>query len=161
MKILVAYYSRTGHNQVLANKIAETLNADLEEVIDLKSRKGIVGWIIGGRDSMTKQLTKIKKTTKNPAEYDLAVIVSPLWVGVAAPAMREYIVENKDKFKNIAVASISADGRSQAVITDVEELSGLKISSSFHISDAEFRKDYKQKFDDFIKSIKTNQKEIL
>jgi len=161
MKILVAYYSRTGHNQVLANKIAETLNADLEEVIDLKSRKGIVGWIMGGRDSMTKQLTKIKKTTKNPADYDLTILISPLWVGTAAPAMREYVTENKDKFQSIAVASVSGDGRPQAVVSDIEELSGLKLVSAFHISDAEFKNDYKQKFEDFIQSIKTNQKEIL
>lgn len=153
MKILVAYYSRSGHNQRLAGEIAKALNADIEEIIDLKSREGIVGWIMGGRDSMTRQLTKIKKTTKNPAEYDLTILVSPLWVGTAAPALREYVVENKEKFRKIAVASVSADGRPQAVITDVEELSGQKIVSAFHISDAEFKSGYKEKFDDFISNI--------
>lgn len=154
MKILVAYYSRTGHNQKLANELAEDLGADIEEIIDLKSRKGIIGWIIGGKDSSTKQLTKIKTIEKDPADYDLVIVASPFWVGTAAPAIRQYMVQNRDKFKQIALASINAGGREQSSLTDAEQLLGQKISPSLFISDKEFRNDYSDKLNTFLASIK-------
>ncbi len=154
MKILVAFYSRTGHNRKLSSELAVALHADIEEIVDLKSRKGIVGWIIGGRDSMTKQLTDIRKPTKKPSDYGLTILVSPLWVGTAAPAMRKYIIENKGKFKKVSIAAVSGSGDSQSISSDVEDLSGIKITSMLHISDAEFKKDYKYKFDNFTNKLK-------
>ena len=40
MKILVAYYSRTGTTRKVAETIAGILKCDIEEVLDKKSRFG-------------------------------------------------------------------------------------------------------------------------
>ena len=47
MKTLVAYYSRTGNTEFVAEKIAEYLGAEVCEVIDKKSRKGRFGFLKG------------------------------------------------------------------------------------------------------------------
>lgn len=153
MKILIAYYSRSGHNRKLSEELAKALSADVEEIIDLKSRDGIVGWIIGGKDASTKQLTNIKPVTKNPADYDLVILSSPLWVGTAAPAIRQFIVQNKEAFKKIAFASVCGSNKPQGSIDDIEKLSGLKLFSTLYISDAEFKGNYQDKIDAFINSI--------
>ena len=42
MKILIAYYSKTGNTERVAKDLASQLGADLEKVIDRKNRKGIL-----------------------------------------------------------------------------------------------------------------------
>ena len=57
MKNLVVYYSRTGRTKKIAKEIQERLNADIEEIHDVKNREGILGWLSAGRDAGTKKTT--------------------------------------------------------------------------------------------------------
>ncbi|HBP51341.1 TPA: flavodoxin, partial [Candidatus Shapirobacteria bacterium] len=52
MKTLVVFYSRTGNTRRMGELIAQKLHADIDEIIDQKSRSGIIGWILSGRDAM-------------------------------------------------------------------------------------------------------------
>jgi hypothetical protein len=51
MKSLVVYYSRNGNSKFIAQKIAEKLGADTEEIIDKKNRRGWIGFLTAGRDA--------------------------------------------------------------------------------------------------------------
>ena len=96
MKILVAYYSRTGNTKKVAEKIAGILKADTDEIVDLKDRKRVViGWVISGRDAMKKKETQIR-FNKNPDKYDLVVIGTPIWVWNMTPAVRTYLKQNRE-----------------------------------------------------------------
>jgi flavodoxin len=98
-KILVAYYSRTGTTKKLAENIAKILNADIDEIIDKKSRSGPIGFLTGGRDAMKRKETTIE-TKKNPEKYDLVVIGTPVWAGNVTPAVRTYLTTYN--FKKVA-----------------------------------------------------------
>jgi putative cell wall-binding protein len=50
-KTLVVYYSRTGHNQLIAEKLAKKFNADLERLIDKKNRAGLIEFLAAGNDA--------------------------------------------------------------------------------------------------------------
>jgi flavodoxin len=99
MKILIAYYSRSGKTENVAKEIAQTLDADLDRVIDKKNRKGIFGWISAGRDAMKENKTEIEHK-KNPKDYDLVIVGTPTWASTITPAIRTYLT--KHKFKKIA-----------------------------------------------------------
>ncbi|MBE3088681.1 MAG: flavodoxin family protein, partial [Actinobacteria bacterium] len=43
--ILVVYYSRTGTTRKVAEYITKQLGADMEEIIDMKKRSGIWGFL--------------------------------------------------------------------------------------------------------------------
>jgi flavodoxin len=81
MKSLVVFYSRSGKTKQVAEKITELLKADLEEVIDLKSRKGIFGWLSAGKDASKKNGATIAAIKKQPAQYDLVILGTPVWAG--------------------------------------------------------------------------------
>jgi len=51
-KILVAFYSRTGHTRQVAEAIAAALDAELEAIEDVRPRLGIIGWWRSGRDKV-------------------------------------------------------------------------------------------------------------
>lgn len=94
MKILVVSYSRTGTTAKLGEKIAQKLAAKVDVVMDKTDRNGIKGWLGGGKDAFFKKPTEVK-FEKNPKEYDLIIIGTPVWVGTMTPAIRKYILENE------------------------------------------------------------------
>ncbi len=98
MKTLIAYYSRTGNTKQVAETLAEKLDADIDEIKDMKDRSGIVGWLMGGKDAFRENTTEIA-FKKDPKDYDLVVIGTPVWAGTMTPAVRMYL---KNNFKKVA-----------------------------------------------------------
>ena len=99
MKTLVAFYSKSGNTKKVGEEIAKNLNVDVDEIIDKKDRSGILGWLGGGRDALFKKATTIE-SKKDPSQYDLIVVGTPIWAGSVTPAVRAYL--SKNKFKKVA-----------------------------------------------------------
>lgn len=102
MKTLIVWYSRHGHTRLIGNKIAKALQADFEEIIDLKSRKDVVSWAENAFDFDITKSTTIKKPKKNPIDYDLVVIGTPIWGGVT-PVIKAYL--EQENFPKVAFFS--------------------------------------------------------
>lgn len=126
MKTLVVFYSRTGNTKIVADKISKILNADIEEIIDKKNRKGILGWLRSGRDSTLKKTAEIE-FWKNPIDYDLVIIGTPIWAFSMAPAIRTYLSENK--FNKIAFFSTSGGSEGEKIFKEMEKISEEPIAT--------------------------------
>lgn len=153
MKTLVVYYSRTGTTKKVAEEIARQLNADIEEIIDLKNRKGAIGWVISGKDATLKKLTKIKELKKDPKDYDIVVIGTPVWALSIAPAVRMYL--KKAKIKKVALFS-TYGGSKGNVFAEMEKLlPGTKVLGHIGISASDIKnKDYIKKIKEFVSRVK-------
>ena len=60
MKVLVVYYSRTGNTRFVAEAIAQSLEADIEEIKDGKNRMGVFGFLRRGYEAIFKNLQILK-----------------------------------------------------------------------------------------------------
>lgn len=129
MKVLVVFYSRSGQTKKVAENLANNLKSDMEEIIDLTDRSGIKGWLLGGRDAMKGSLTEIK-VTKNPKNYDLVIIGTPIWAGKEVPAVKSYVAKFKKEIKNLVVFSTAHVNGVKKAIRDLEKVWGKKISLS-------------------------------
>jgi flavodoxin len=153
MKSLVVYYSRTGKTRIVAEQIAKKLNADIEEIVDLKNRRGIIGYLSGGKDAMKKTLTKIKKSVKNPLGYDLVVIGTPIWASKMVPAVRTYL--KNSKIKKAAFFYTAGGSGSEKAFEDMKETIGkAKIMGQLGLSGKDIRTGHIEKLNMFIKKIK-------
>jgi hypothetical protein len=56
-----------------------------------------------GRDAMSGKETEIAPTSRNPADYDLIVIVQPVWAWSPTPAIRTYVNRNDLPDKKVAL----------------------------------------------------------
>ena len=124
MKTLVIYYSRTGITKKIGQAIASKIQADTEEIIDLKNRKGPWQYLKAGRDAMKRIPAEISVTKNNPDYYDLVVIGTPVWAGNMACAIRTYIGQNKDKIKKLALFCTMGGSGDLHTYTEMESLSG-------------------------------------
>ena len=98
MKILVVFYSRTGVTKSAASLAASVLretggsgvSVDTEEIVDLKDRSGILGYLGAGRDAMVKAEAQVKPLKAKVEDYDLVVACTPVWAFTAAPAVTTF-----------------------------------------------------------------------
>lgn len=140
MKTLVVYYTRTGNSKFAAEIIAAELGADLEEVVDLKNRQGRLAFLQGGRDAGRAKETSIAQTKKNPVDYELIILVQPIWNRSPTPAIRTYIMKNDFAGKKVALFfSDSSLGLGQAIEKTKALLPNSKFLSEFAISAKGFK----------------------
>jgi flavodoxin len=156
MKILVVYYSRDGHTKKVAQEIASQLQADLEEILDQTDRKGVWGWIHGGRDAMKHEETTIGPVTRNPADYDLTIIGTPVWAWAMAPAVRTYLKQFKGQFKEMAYIVTSGGAKADSIVKGMEELAGKPAKGFLGLVGGDFRnpQNYQEKIKKFVESLR-------
>ncbi len=152
MKTLIAYYSRTGTNEEAAKELQKILEGDIEQIIDTADRSSMFWCAMA---AMFRRTTKIEETKKNPADYDLVVVATPLWVGRMPPATRAYLEGNRGKFKEIALLSICMGGAgNKKAIPQFEELAGKKATAALLVKAEEWKKeDTKAMLEGFAKEI--------
>ena len=149
MKSLITYYSKTGNTKKIASEIAKILKADVDEIIDLKKRAGFFGFLIAGKDALFKKTTKIN-FKKNPTNYDLVVIGTPIWAGTITPAVRTYLKNNK--FKKLAFFSTCANKNKKGF--QQMELLSKKPLVMLDLPAKEIKNNYKTKLNEFCKKLK-------
>ena len=151
MKILVTYYSRSGNTKNIAKEISKKLNSDIDEIIDLKDRSGIRGFLGAGWDVFFKKPTKIKNKI-NPEDYDLVIIGTPIWVGRCAPAIKTYLINFK--LKNKIAFFCTAGSKQSSAFNEMERLS-KKPLAVMDIKDKKVKSgDYREKLNEFLGKLK-------
>jgi flavodoxin len=128
MKILIAYYTRTGVTKKVAENMASKLGADVEEIVDLEDRSGALGYLAAGRDATLKKLTRIKPIEQKPSKYDIIILGTPVWAWTTTPAIRSYITQNRPFLFNKKFAFFCTMGGNGDVGTfeAMEELLGVE-----------------------------------
>jgi flavodoxin len=96
MKILVAYYSRTGNNRYLAEKFARSLQSDIEEI---RPRMGAMFFQIFF--SFFKAGPGIKSFKHDVDSYDRIVLVGPIWMGNFIYPLRKFYGKYKKDLKQV------------------------------------------------------------
>ena len=158
MRILIAYYSRTNFTKKLAEELATSLSADIEEVVDLKDRRGPLGFVMAGKDAVQNNLTEIKPITKKVADYDLIIVATPVWVGTMATAIRTFLIKEKDNFKKVACLATQGGKDLQKVFTEIEKVIEQKlIANDFFVTKEIAQEKYRDKLASFIEKIKQLQ----
>lgn len=127
-KILVAYFSCTGHTKTAAMEVAELLNAETFEIVpaqaytpaDLDYNIEDCRANLEQKDSAARPA--IKSKLENPAQYKTIVIAFPIWWG-AEPRIIDTFVESYDLAgKTIVPVCTSGGSDIQASVNNLREL---------------------------------------
>ncbi len=137
MKLLVVYYSRTGVTEKVAQEIARGLNCPLEKISDLKSRTGLVGYLLSGREAMLEKCPPIKPIEYNPENFDLVIIGTPNWAGNISSPIRAYLKQTEGKIKNFALVITQGGKGAQRAQNKAEALIGQPAKASLVLSTKE------------------------
>lgn len=122
MKSLVAYYSRTGKTKYVAEKIASELKAEIEEVVDLKNRKGWFGFLKAGYEATAGKETEIGEMRRSPRDFDLIVVGTPVWNSRPSSAIKTYLKRNDLSEKKVALFCTNDSSGKEKALERVKSL---------------------------------------
>jgi len=159
MKVLIAFYSRSGKTKKVAKAISESLKCDKEEIFDMKSREGIVGFLSAGTDANLRKLTAIKEIKNNPSLYDLVIIGTPIWSSNISTPIRTYLSLYKEDFKKVAFFCTRLGSDSKKIFDDMKNITQKTPLALLALSSREVARDqYMQKVKEFIENLKEELK---
>ncbi|MHC4479364.1 MAG: flavodoxin family protein [Planctomycetota bacterium] len=99
---LVVYYSRTGTTRSVAELVAGLAGADLEEVVDTRSRRGVLGFLRSGMGVWLRRWTPIEPVRHDPADYRLVVVGTPVWAFSVSTPIRTYLCQQEGRLGEVA-----------------------------------------------------------
>lgn len=138
-KILVVYYSRTGHTEQVAMALAEKLGADIEPIREKRSRLGFMEYWRSGRESLFGILPTIEPSQYDPADYDLVILGSPVWASQPSTPMRAFLAANRDKLKAVACFVTLGGSGAQKTLGRMADAAGLPAIASFSATERDLK----------------------
>ena len=154
MKTLIVFYSRTGTTKSAAEILAKEMNADVDEITDKINRKGVVGYLKSGRDALRRKLTEIDPTKKDPQQYDMIVLGTPMWAGNMCSPIRTYLTKNKIENKKIGILITHGGSSVEKIVKEIGELTQKsELTGHLAIKTREI-KDAENKIKEWAKSLK-------
>ncbi|MEO8063514.1 MAG: flavodoxin [Pseudomonadota bacterium] len=158
-RILVVHYSLSGNTERVADDLATRLGADREKIGDLKSRRGLPGYLRAIFDSIRERHAEITALEKNPKDYALTIIGTPIWAGKITPAVRSYLRMHRGRFNDVAFFTTSGSTAAQKVVPDMERLAGRQAVAftGFNYGDIKTPALYEEKISAFIAAVQGRQ----
>jgi flavodoxin len=154
-KILIVYYSRKGTTKRVGEYIAQNIQCDSEEIIDTKRRDGIIGYLRSGKEAMGKIPSVIKPVSKDPANYDLIIIGTPVWASNMSSPIRAYLKANALSIKKAAFFCTQGGRGGDSAFKEMEALCGKKPVDTLILSGSSLKNEngYKTMVKSFINRI--------
>lgn len=131
-KILVVYYSATGSTKAVAQTIADTANADLFEITPVDPyTSDDLNWTddnsrvsVEHNDESKRDVKLTKTTPDNWEQYDTVFVGYPIWWGIAAWPVNNFINGNDFSGKTVIPFCTSASsglGESGSLLAEMAD----------------------------------------
>lgn len=141
MRTVILYYSRTGNTRNVAETLAATLGADLEEIRDTRDRSGLLGYVRAAHDAMRKRSAEVEPLGLTVADYDLVVIGTPVWAFTMTPAVRQILETQRDNLRAVAFFCTTGDSGMARTFRDMESVCGRAPRAVMSLTRRELRED--------------------
>ena len=139
--VLVAYFSRTGVTEKLATQLAAKLGASLDRVEPRVSYAGRGGYMKAVWQSLFRQAPAVG-CERDPADYSILIIGSPVWTGRLSPPMRSYLTHFRGRIGHVAAFWVSGGGLGYSgVRSEIEQLTGQALLATASFGEREVRGD--------------------
>lgn len=151
MKSLIAYYSRTDITRKLAEDIAETLGADIEEITTTEKYTGKIGYARAGKHAISEKIVETGKQKHDPANYDVVYLGTPVWAGKSSTPLISYIKNNEGRFREVRFFATAGSSGFDSTFKQLEDYAKTP-QKTLALTTKEVKKEtYKDKLDEFVK----------
>ncbi|HWA34960.1 MAG TPA: hypothetical protein VG737_12550 [Cyclobacteriaceae bacterium] len=122
MKTIIVSYSYTGNNDLLAKRLHEKLNCDIEKIIEVRKRTTMTTVL----DVLFNREPKVEISKAFLDSYDLVILVAPVWNGKIASPLASFLAREKHNIRNYAFITICG-GQSGQLDKLTEQLTAITL----------------------------------
>jgi multimeric flavodoxin WrbA len=108
----------------VAEKIADIMKSDREEIVTVRKHSGLIGWIISAYEAARKKLPEIMDVSKAPEAYDTVIVGTPVWAGTMSSPVRTFIHAYGDRIKKIGCFATRGGDRESRACNEIADLIG-------------------------------------
>ena len=101
-KVLVVFFSRTGTTKHVGLEIAKALAADVAELTEGKSRRGLLGYLRSGFEASRGKTTTLRDSYQAAPGYGLVVVGTPVWVASVSSPVRTFLRRHAGQLPRLA-----------------------------------------------------------
>ena len=128
MKTLIVYYSLEGNTKMIAECMAKELEADLQRIKPAKEiSAGASKYLWGSIQILMKKKPEIMPMDKNPEDYDLILIGTPVWAWTYAPPIATLLSQVDLEQKSVAFFSCHGGQNGKTFQKLKEQLPGSQV----------------------------------
>ena len=151
MKSLVAYYSRTNITKKLAEDMAETLKADIEEITTTVKYDGKIGYARAGKHAISEKIVETGEQKHDPEDYDVVYLGTPVWAGKSSTPLISYIKNNEGRFREVRFFATAGSGGFDTTFKQLEKYAKAP-QKTLALTTKEVKKEtYQDKLQEFLK----------
>jgi flavodoxin len=154
-KTLVVYYSLSGNTARVAREIAKRMNADVESIQDKHHGVGVFAYLKDVIDAVRGVSAKIDAPLRDPRDYSLVIVGTPVWAGHITPAVRAYLEQTVGQHEAVAFFVTSGNTGAEQVVPAMELAGKCKAIAftGFNAHDLAARSTYDRKIAEFLHSM--------
>jgi len=157
MNTLVIHYSRTGTTSKAAEAIADALrdagcdNVESEEIVETRSRKGVLGYLGAGRDATLKRTAVIEPIQADVGSFDIVAIGTPVWAFTCATPVRAFCDQHGKEARQVAFFCTMGGSGDKGAFRDMESLCGKAPVATLALTERHVKQNDQEKFLDKVK----------
>jgi flavodoxin len=156
-KILIAYYSRTGHTRKVAERLARRLDARLCPIRPIDSREGPVGYLRSLVEAVCGVEPQIRLPACEPTQADLVLLGTPVWGWRLSSPMRSLARRWRKDIRACAFFCTMGGSGSDRAFRDLRQLVGRTPVATLALSEGEVAKvSAQRKIDGFVAAVRRN-----
>ncbi|HEY9024382.1 MAG TPA: flavodoxin [Burkholderiaceae bacterium] len=137
MKILVTYFSRSGYTQRAAEKLAKALDAQIAPIEEARPRDGVSGYVRSLFEALRGRDATIRAMRKEPADFDLVLIGTPVWASHASSPARAFARMYGPKIKRSALFCTMGGRGAEPALEELARLVGSPPVATLALTDRE------------------------
>lgn len=126
-RILVVYFSHSGHTAFVAQQVARRCRADLLAIKDPNPRTGVLGYVSSAWESVLGLQPPIALDPCSLQAYDLVIVGTPVWFWNMSSPVRSFLSQHGGDCQQLAVFCTCGGSGRQRVLDGMERLWGRPV----------------------------------
>lgn len=134
MKILTAYYSRSGHTKQVARLIQEAVGGDIVPIRTRRSYSGsyALAVIQGGMEKLRHVRPELMPLPVSLSDYEVLFLGGPVWWFSPAPALQSFLTSFDLAGKKV-YPFLTSGGQPKESFQELEALCTGDVGPGFHV----------------------------
>jgi flavodoxin len=158
-KVLLVFYSRSGHARAIAQALGDCVSCDVEEIADQTDRRGWRGYLRSGFEAAFHRRARLSPIRVDPADYDLVIVGGPVWNASVSAPVRTFLELHSGKLRRVAFFVSYGGMGSRRVFRQMGRLAGTRALAMLAVREKTIdHGQLKDKVDPFVEEIRMELK---